>query len=396
MSVYIREISKRFASRGIASYIFTRKDDPGSPPELDLPDGCHLVHVNAGPEARIDKNDLFYHLPDFYRGVADYARTEGINFRIVHSNYWLSGWVGRRLGRLWGVPWLHSAHTLGRVKDRDRPPGAAREPAHRIAVEDDIVRNCNRLISPTAQEIEDLSTLYDAGRGCVALVSPGVDTDVFRPMDDKRRELAIRGDEHVMLFVGRLERLKGLDVLINALAILDGDGINTRLICVGENSSSGVHEAERYGGERGRLRSLADVLGVADRVQFVGKVGHEMLARYYGLADVCAVPSYSESFGFVALEAQACGTPVVASRVGGLRQLVIDGITGVTVAGHDPRDYATALQRIFDDEVMRERMGTAGMRLARAYSWETTADRLLTVYEETEAEYDRAASALLG
>jgi len=410
MSVYLREISKRFAARGIRSYIFTRKDDPGAPPELDLPDGCRLVHVEAGPQARIDKNDLFYHLPDFFRGVVDYARGEKIDFRVIHSHYWLSGWVGRRLSRLWGVPWLHSAHTLARVKDRDRPPRAAAEPAHRIAVEDEIVRDCNRLISPTAQEVEDLATLYGAGRGCIALVPPGVDSDVFRPLPQMTvlPPLAEGGSiaggaprwrgpvEGTVLFVGRLERLKGLDIVLNAIAILAGEGIAARLIVIGEDSSSGTHEAEPYGGERMRLSALTQELGISDRVQFIGKAGHDELPLYYNIADVCAVPSYSESFGFVALEAQACGTPVVASRVGGLRQLVIDEITGFTVAGHDPRDYARAMRRIFDDADLRQRMGSAARQLARTYSWQSTTDRLLAAYEETEADYNRAAEAVLG
>ena len=400
MSIYVREVTARLAARGVPSVIFTRKEDSGAPAHVDLPESCHLVHVAAGPEAPLDKNALFYHMPDFYRGVAAWTRENDVNFQLVQSHYWISGWAGRRLSSLWGVPWLHMAHTLARVKDRDRPPAAALEPDQRVAVELEIVRSCNRLVAPTQQEVEDLAYLYGAERQCATVVAPGVDTDAFRAVDAQplRARLSLAPADKVILFTGRLERLKGVDTLLHALAdmLARRSQNNLRLVVIGDESGNGHAEAAAYGGERGRLEALARELGVAEQVTFVGKVPHHILPQYYSLADVTAIPSHSESFGLVAIESQACETPVVASRVGGLRQLVIDGISGRTIAGHDPAAYAEALTRIIDDPELARSMGRAGRRVAEAYSWEATADKLLAVYEETEADYKRAASALLG
>ena len=183
MSVYIRSVTERLASQGVRSVIFTRKEYAAAPRDLDVPPGCHLVHISAGPEVQLDKSGLFYHLPDLYRGIVTWARDNEVEFDLVHSHYWLSGWVGRRLSQAWGVPWVHMAHTLGRVKDRDRPDGANRESDQRIAVELEIARSCNRLVAPTSQEVDDLAYMYGADRSCIDVVPLGVDLDRFQPRD---------------------------------------------------------------------------------------------------------------------------------------------------------------------------------------------------------------------
>ena len=400
MSVYVREVTEALAQRGVPSVIFTRKEDPDAPSLVRFGDGTRLVHVVAGPEAPLGKDAFFYHLPEFYRGVAAWARKEDIEFRLVNSHYWLSGWAGRRLSQLWGTPWAHMAHTLARVKDRDRPSGAAPEPDQRVAVELEIVRSANRLICPTKQEVEDLAFLYGADRGCVSVVPPGVDTGLFMPVDPAalRRSLGIGDDERVILFTGRLERLKGVEILIRALAAILNSRTrrDIRLLVLGADSTNGVLEAGPFRGEGARLQALSVELGVDDRVHFLGPVMHEDLPAYYSLADVCAVPSYSESFGLVAIEAQACGTPVVASRIGGLRQLVLDGVTGYTVAGHEPAAWSAALKQVIDDPMAASAMGAAARRRTHAYSWESSAEQLLAAYAQTEANYSRAAQALLG
>jgi D-inositol-3-phosphate glycosyltransferase len=400
MSVYVREVTEALARRDVPTVIFTRKEDPDAPPLVRFDDGTRLVHLVAGPQGPLSKDAFFYHLPEFYRGVAAWARNEDIEFKLVNSHYWLSGWAGRRLSRLWGVPWVHMAHTLARVKDRDRPAGAAPEADQRVAVELEIARSANRLIAPTNQEVEDLAFFYGADRSCVSVVPPGVDTGVFAPVDSSelRRTLEIAEGDKVILFTGRLERLKGVETLIHALAaILDGrTARDVRLLVLGADSSNGILEAGVHGGERARLEALAVEIAVDDRVDFLGTVDHHDLPAYYSLADVCAVPSYSESFGLVAVEAEACGIPVVASRIGGLRQLVLDGISGYTVAGHEPLVWAEALKHVIDNPEATRVMGSAARRLAQAYSWENSADQLLTAYAETEANYSRAAQALLG
>ncbi|HEY8740663.1 MAG TPA: glycosyltransferase [Candidatus Dormibacteraeota bacterium] len=398
MSVYIRSVTEELARRGLRSVIFTRKEYPQSPRDLDVPEGCHLVHVSAGPEHQLDKAGLFYHLPEFYRGVNAWARDAGESFDLVHSHYWLSGWVGRRLSQAWGVPWVHMAHTLGRVKDRDRPEGAGRESDQRIAVELEIARSCNRLVAPTVREVDDLAYLYGADRSCIDVVPLGVDLERFHPTRAAplRARLGLGADERVILFTGRLERLKGVETAIRALALLPASTSPRRLLVAGADSGNGVSEAGDFAGEGARLRALAADLDVADRVTFLGAVDHPELPAYYSLADVCVVPSYSESFGLVALEAQACGTPVVASRVGGLTQVVADGTTGFTVREHEPAAYAHALDLLLSDEELRRRMGDAGVELAGHFSWDATATRLADVYTTTARSYGAAVESLLG
>jgi len=398
MSVYVREVTEALARRGVRSVVFTRKEYESAPSELDVPEGCHLVHVSAGPEMPLDKSGLFYHLPDFYRQVSQWARDNESDFDLVHSHYWLSGWLGRRLGQLWGVPWVHMAHTLGRVKDRDRPEGAARESDQRIAVELEIVRSGNRLIAPTPQEVEDLAYLYGADRSCIDVVPLGVDLQRFQPRDagPLRKRLGLAENERVILFTGRLERLKGVETAIRALPLLPAGAGPRRLLVAGADSSNGLHEAGGFVSERARLEALTVELGVADEVTFLGAIQHQELPLYYSLADVCAVPSYSESFGLVALEAQACGTPVIASRVGGLAHVVVDGQTGFTIRAHDPAAYAARLGELLGDEPLRTRMGSSAVEHARRYSWDATAGRLLEVYSATTRSYGQAVESLLG
>ncbi|GAC1332430.1 MAG: glycosyltransferase [Candidatus Dormibacteria bacterium] len=398
MSVYVRETAAALAQRGLRSVIFTRKEYAQSPAELDVPDGCHVVHVHAGPEKPLDKDGLFYHLPEFYEQVNAWTRENSVEFDLVQSHYWLSGWVGRRLGQLWGVPWTHMAHTLGRVKDRDRPAGAQRESDQRIAVELEIVRSCNRLIAPTPREVDDLTYLYGADRSCIDVVPLGADLARFHRRDssDLRARLGLASDERVILFTGRLERLKGVETLIRALPHLRPEVGSHRLLVAGADSGNGVAEAGAFAGERGRLESIAADLGVSQNVTFLGAVAHDQLPLYYSLADVCAVPSYSESFGLVALEAEACGTPVVASRVGGLVHVVSDGVTGFTIPAHDPEKYAQKLSLLLGDEALRARMGLAAAELAAGFTWDATAARLEEVYCNTAASYVRAADSLLG
>ena len=398
MSVYVREVTEALARRGVRSVVFTRKEYESAPSELDVPEGCHLVHVSAGPEMPLDKSGLFYHLPDFYRQVSQWARDNDSDFDLVHSHYWLSGWLGRRLGQLWGVPWVHMAHTLGRVKDRDRPEGAARESDQRIAVELEIVRSGNRLIAPTPQEVEDLAYLYGADRSCIDVVPLGVDLQRFQPRDagPLRKRLGLAENERVILFTGRLERLKGVETAIRALPLLPAGAGPRRLLVAGADSSNGLHEAGGFVSERARLEALTVELGVADEVTFLGAIQHQELPLYYSLADVCAVPSYSESFGLVALEAQACGTPVIASRVGGLAHVVVDGQTGFTIRAHDPAAYAARLGELLGDEPLRTRMGSSAVEHARRYTWDATAGRLLEVYSATTRSYGQAVESLLG
>ena len=284
----------------------------------------------------------------------------------------------------WGLPWFHTFHTLARVKNERAAEGAIVEPEHRIAVEQAIVRNCDRLIASSTQEADDLIRLYGAARNRLSVVAPGVDLQVFaqRSTAALRKRLGL-GDAQVVVFAGRLERLKGAETVIRAMAHLVGDRVQSEppiLLVIGADSQNGASESRLSGGEQARLVALADSLGIGGQVRFLGSVDQPALASYLSLAAVCVVPSYSESFGLVALEAAACGTPVVAARVGGLPTIVKDGLTGFTLVSHEPAQYAERIGRLLADEELRRCFSRRSRLVATQFTWKDTVDRLVAEY----------------
>jgi D-inositol-3-phosphate glycosyltransferase len=284
----------------------------------------------------------------------------------------------------WNLPWFHTFHTLARVKNERAAEGAIVEPGHRIAVEQAIVRNCDRLIASSIQEADDLIRLYGASRNRLSVVAPGVDLQVFahRPTAALRKRLGL-GDTQVVVFAGRLERLKGAETVIRAMAHLAADRAQPEppvLLVIGDDSHNGASESRSSGGEQARLMALADSLGIGGQVRFLGSVDQPALAGYLSLAAVCVVPSYSESFGLVALEAAACGTPVVAARVGGLPTIVKDGLTGFTLVSHDPAQYAERIGRLLADEELRRCFSRRSRLVATQFTWKDTVDRLVAEY----------------
>jgi len=296
---------------------------------------------------------------------------------MLYSHYWLSGEVACLLRPELGVAWAHTAHTLGLVKNRTLARGARPEPALRIQVEGEIAEQADLLIGSTQDEADDLVRLYGANREHVHVVAPGIDLATFQPFDraEARRQIGY-GPGRLLLFVGRLERLKGVDVAIRALSLLrDRDHDDVRLIVLGEDVRDGDES------EKERLKAVATASGVRDRVDFLGSVAHHELPYFYAAADVCVMPSYSESFGLVALEAQACGRPVVASGVSGLRSVVRDEVSGYLIDGHDPAIYAERIGRLLADPELAQQMGRRGRLLAQRFSWTRTADRLGGLFE---------------
>src|SRR5256885_14673476 len=339
MNVYIRAVCEELSRRGVPTEVFTRRSSPEGTDRVRLAEKSWVTRLAVGPAEDIDKAHLFDLLPDFSEAIVGEQRRRRVGYSLVHSHYWLSGWVAARLRDEWSLPWFHTFHTLARVKNERAAEGALVEPEHRIAVEQAIVRNCDRLIASSAQEADDLVRLYGASRSRLSVVAPGVDPEVFkeRPVGALRKRLGV-GDAPVVVFAGRLERLKGAETAIRAMAILAADRAQREqpiLLVIGDDSHNGASESATSGGERSRLEALAASLGIRDQVRFVGPVEQPALAGYLSLAAVCVVPSYSESFGLVALEAAACGTPVVAARVGGLPTLVKDRPTGFTLGFHD-------------------------------------------------------------
>src|SRR5215217_683086 len=372
MNVYIRAAADRLAARGFDVDVFTRCRGEDLRELEDLESGTRIVRVKAGPCAPVAKEELPRYLPEFLGGVLTRARLEGRGYDVVHSHYWLSGWVGRGAKELWDAPLVASFHTLGKVKNyslaRDEPP----EPAVRLSGEQAVIAEADRIMAATPVEASQLVGLYGADPGRVRLAPPGVDHAVFfpRPRAQAKERLHLTGIR-LVLFVGRLQPHKGPDVAVRTLAEAvsrtPAGADDLVLAVVGGPSGSGS------GAEMSRLAELASALGVADRVMFFPAQPQVRLADFYAASDALLVPSRSESFGLVALEAQACATPVVAAAVGGLRYSVLDDITGYLVEGHDPADHADRLLALLGDERRAAEMSEAAVHHSMRFTWDATA-----------------------
>jgi D-inositol-3-phosphate glycosyltransferase len=376
MNVYVRALSERLAERGVALDVFTRCSGRGVPEVEEVGPLVRVIQIQAGPCAPVAKDDLPPLLPEFAGAVT--GAGEG-RYDLVHAHYWLSGWAGRAVKRAWDVPLVASFHTLGRVKnlaDVHDP-----EPPRRLGGEHGVVRAADLILVPTPAEAAQLTDLYGARPDRIRVVPPGVDLARFRPRpaEEAKGALGVSG-RPVVLFVGRLQRLKGPDVAIRAF----GEAVRARpdlmadavLLLVG--GPSGPHP----GSQAGRLRRLARRAGVSDRVRFLPPVPHDDLGSVYAAADVVVMPSRSESFGLVALEAQAGGVPVIASAVGGLRYVVAEGESGFLVPPGDHRALADRLLQLLGHPGLRARLSAGAVRHASRFSWEQTADLVHAVYGE--------------
>jgi D-inositol-3-phosphate glycosyltransferase len=387
MNVYVMELSKRLAARGIEIDIFTRATSSALPATVEAVPGVLVRNIHAGPFEGLTKDELPGQLCVFAREVLRAEASQPLgHYSAVHSHYWLSGQVGALARDRWGVPLVHSMHTMAKVKNDALAEGDTPEPTARIIGEEQVVEAADMLIANTDTEAKQLINLYDACASRVEVIHPGVDLDVFRPRDQvqTRRRLGLPVEASVLMFAGRIQPLKAPDVLLRAVAVLlerDPD-LRSRLVVpvVGGPSGSGLEHPES-------LALLATAHGLDGVVRFVPPVAQTELAEWYAAADVVAVPSYNESFGLVAVEAQACATPVVAAAVGGLTTVVADGRSGLLVESHRPADWADALARIVEDPALRQRLSRGAVRQARRFSWELTADKTLVTY-------DRARSAM--
>jgi D-inositol-3-phosphate glycosyltransferase len=382
MNVYVLELSKRLAERNLEIEIYTRATSSALPPIVEAAPGVRVHHVMAGPFEGLAKGELPGQLCTFARELlrAEAGHEQGF-FDLVHSHYWLSGQVGALLKDRWSVPLSHTMHTMAKVKNESLALGDTPEPAARVLGEEQVVEASDMLIANTEIEAEQLVKLYDAWPDRVEVVEPGVDLQVFRPTAQQaaRARLGIPPDAVVPLFVGRLQPLKAPDVLLRAVALMleQDPSLRSRLLVpvVGGPSGSGLEHPSS-------LAELAGALGLSDVVRFVPPVSRAELVDWYAAATLMCVPSYNESFGLVAIEASAVGTPVVAAAVGGLTTVVRDGVTGLLVDGHDPADYARAMSRLVSAPAYRDRLGSAAALHARGFAWERTADLTLDVYRK--------------
>jgi len=379
MNVYIRAVAERLASRGIEVDLFTRCRGGDDHETKQLQPGIRVVSVKAGPCAVVPKGDLPRFLPEFLGGVIRSERADGRGYDIVHSHYWLSGWVGRAAKEIWRAPLVTSFHTLGKVKNYSLARGEQPEPALRIDGEQRVIERADRILAPTPSEAGQLVGLYRADPDVLRVVPPGVDHTIFTPRSraQARARLHLTG-LRLALYVGRLQPHKGPDVAVRTLAeaVAREPGVteHLQLALIGGPSGGDAEVA--------RLMDLARALGVEDRVILFPPQAQARLADFYAAADVVLMPSRSESFGLVALEAGAVGTPVVASAVGGLRSVVEDGATGFLVEGHDPSDHAVRLLQILGDPELSAALGTRAAHQALRFTWDVTTDAVAGVYRE--------------
>ncbi|MDL9945186.1 D-inositol-3-phosphate glycosyltransferase [Gordonia sp. ABSL11-1] len=387
MNVYVWQTATRMARRGIEVEIFTRATSSSDAPTVVAAPGVTVRNVVAGPFEGLDKRDLPAQLCAFTAGV---LRAEAMHkpgyYDLIHSHYWLSGQVGWLARDRWGVPLVHTAHTLAAVKNASLAKGDTAEPMLRVIGEQQVVDEADRMVVNTETEATELMSMYHADRGRIDVVTPGADLDVYAPgpRDQARAELGLRPDETVLTFVGRIQPLKAPDVLLAAAAPIversRRQGRRVRVLVVGGPSGSGLAQPTA-------LIDLAAELGISDAVTFLPPQPSHRLAQVYRASDVVAVPSYSESFGLVAIEAQACGTPVIAADVGGLSVAVADGRTGLLVDGHDVEDWTAAIGGLLDDPDRLAAMRRNTRTHAEQFSWEHTATQLLSSYSDAMASF---------
>jgi D-inositol-3-phosphate glycosyltransferase len=371
----VRRLCEGLADSGIPTDVFVRRDDPLAPAEEMIAPRSRLVRLPVGPARALPKGELVAYVDAFSRAVVAHAASERRHYVVVHGHYWLGGLVAQQLRGAWHIPWVQSFHTLARAKARVGLP----LDEQRSAAEAILAAAADRLVTGSVAEARDLMRLYGASRNSICVAQPGVDLRVLHPRDTAALRTDLDLDGHrVLLFAGRLEPLKGAETLLGAVAKLGEDERfdDVVTLVIGEDSGDGSAE----GGERRRLEAVAGDSGLASRVRFLGAVEHEDLADYYALADICVVPSRTETFGLVALEAQALGTPVVASAVGGLTEIIEDGRTGILVADREPQAFALAIASLLDDAGLRERMGEAARVRAASFTWTRAVERLAAIY----------------
>jgi D-inositol-3-phosphate glycosyltransferase len=386
MNVYVREVSRELGRMGVSVDVFTRSQDPAIPRVVPLGERARVIHLAAGAEAPMPRERIHDHIDQFVDGVDAWRIAGSIDYDLVHAHYWLSGVAALALKARWSVPVLQMFHTLGRLKNRVARSAEELEPPVRLYEETRIVGSADRIVAANVVERAELLRDYAARASRVATIPCGVDTDLFVPGDraEARRRLEL-DDRPVLLWVGRLAPIKGLDTLLDAVARLRAAGQDARLLIVGGDADEPANGHEAW------LRQRIGVLGVGDAVRFVGPQPQGVLPLYYAAADVTVLPSYYESFGMVALEAMACGSPVIASRVGGLVTTVRDGVTGFLVPDSDVAALADRIESLLADPDLRWRLGREGVRWAAQHRWACVAEAICREYAAFES---RAATYL--
>ncbi|MBN8657112.1 MAG: glycosyltransferase [Anaerolineae bacterium] len=387
MNVYVRDLTRELGRQGIHVDVFTRSQDEHVPHIVhELGYGNRVVHIPAGPEEPRSKGDIANYIPEFAEGIIKFAEEKGITYDVIHSHYWMSGLAAEKLSDAWGgIPIVHMYHTLGEMKNRVARSEDERAGADRLNGERQVLRRVNRVIVATLAELTQLRFLYKADASKLTVIPPGVDKGHFYPIpaDEAKQFIGLRPENRMILFVGRIEPLKGVDTLIKAMSCLDMSLTNreqpVHLAIIGGEPDVDPNDMSE---EMMRLQKMCDDLCMGNMVLFLGKRAQDTLPYYYSAAEVLVMPSLYESFGMVALEAMACGTPVIASEVGGLGYLVQDGVTGYTIPDSDPGMLCEKLSKLLGDNELRTSMGNRAADYATEYAWDKIVSAIVKVYDE--------------
>jgi D-inositol-3-phosphate glycosyltransferase len=390
MNVYVRELARELGQRGIAVDIFTRSQRRGEPQIVEIGPNARVVTLRTGPAAPYDKNWVLDYLPEFVGRIRCFADGQDLQYDLIHSHYWLSGVAALELRKMWNVPVVHMFHTLGAMKNQVAKTAIWGETDERVAIEGRLLREADAIVAATPLDRTQMQFHYGVESERVVVIPCGVDTATFHPHDRQsaRQRMSLPADGKIVLFVGRIEPLKGLDTLLRAVALLAGPDVppaeridDVQLVVVGGDAHA---REDQWGGEERRLHELVGELGIDAQVRFIGSRTQGQLPYLYSAADVVVVPSHYESFGLVALEAQACGAPVVASNVGGLRFTVQHGVSGFLEPWDDSEAFAKRIAQLVQHEGLREEMGAHAIANARAYAWPRIATHVLDLYEAVE------------
>jgi len=385
MNVYVRDLARALGREDIHLDVFTRSQDEHVPHVLhDLGFGNRVAHIPAGPEHPLPKKEMVSHIPEFVENILEFARKKGCCYDLIHSHYWMSGIAAEELARVWDAPIIQMFHTLGKLKQQVAQNDEEREGDYRINGEKHVISIVDKIIASTSTEKNQLVELYEADPKKIETISPGVDLSQFYPIppDEAKEFVGILPDKRMILFVGRIEPLKGIKTLLKAIGHLSDNGEAEENLCLavigGELQDSNGNDSE----EMKLLCNLRDEYGLQEMVTFLGKQSQDTLPYYYSAAEMVIMPSHYESFGMVALESMACGTPVIASLVGGLIHLVEDGVTGYHVPVDDPTALSYRIACLLKDKALRYRMGHDAFALAKKYDWKIITEQIIEVYRE--------------
>jgi len=390
MNVYVRDLTRQLGKSGIHVDVFTRSQDDHVPHVLhDLGYGNRVVHIPAGPEVPIPKDELVHHVTQFTNGIAEFADQKNIQYDIIHSHYWLSGIVASKLKKKWNIPIIHMFHTLSRLKNINKSSIEKVEGDYREKGEQEVIDKVDRIIAATDDEVEKINRFYKVNPKKITVIPPGVDTSRFYPIqtDEAKAVIGVPSEESMIIFVGRIEPLKGVDKIIKAMADLRKADVFSEcphyLIIIGGDPDAPANMMNK---EMVRLKKLCKELDMQNLILFLGKKDQDTLPYYYSAAEVVVVPSYYESFGLVALEAMACGTPVIATQVGGLTSIVKNGITGFTIPIDDSNALEEGLTKLICKPDLRKMMSLNGIEFAQSFSWEKITPRIIEQYQKLARE----------